>query len=366
MNLRHLCIALCCAAIVPATARAQDSHFSLRGPGTPSRLESVRARATGGAFAPFDGLSWMSEAPLVELRRLTASAHGMSSFRDLQLDTVTATTHETRFSSLFVVAPVASAASLVVGAGFGAYLDQTYRTEVRDSIMLLGEMRTYTDIIGSDGGVSDIRLAAAWRARPRIVLGGAFHLLSGVTRSTAIRRFDDAARYQNSVEIEYVQNTGAGVSGSLMLDFTRSLRFAAWARADSELKASVRDVEKARYNLPNMVGGGLLWRPSPRFSVASYVNGRSWSDAGGQNTLEAGLGLEAGGRIPLRLGARVATMPFAPPGVEPKELALAAGFAAPFSQTRARIELTVERLERWGGDLREGVWSVLFGMTLQP
>jgi hypothetical protein len=308
----------------------------------------------------------MNDAALVDLRRLTASAYGISSYRDVELDTVVATTRETRFSSLFVVSPVATAASLVVGAGFNAYLDQTYRTEVRDSMLIQGQMEPYTDAIASDGGVSDIRIAAAWRAAPRIVLGGAFHLLSGVTRSSATRQFDNGPNYQNSVEIAFVQNTGAGVSGGLTIDITRSLRLAAWARTDTELKVSVRDVERARYNLPTILGAGLRWTPAPGFSMASYVAARSWEDTGGRNTLEAAVGLEGGRRVPLRLGARFARMAFAPVGVDPKELGVSAGFAVPFSQGRARIDLTAERLERWGGDLREGIWSALLGLTLQP
>ncbi len=365
MNLRRWSVALWCLAAAPAAAHAQDSHFSLRGPGTPSRFESVRARATGGAFAPFDGLSWMTDAALLDIRRLTASAHGISSWREVLLDTASATLRATRFSSLLVVVPVAQSA--VVGGGFGAYLDQTYRVAVPDSAVILGEMEHYTDYIASDGGVSDIRFAAAWRLAPRISLGAAFHLLSGVTRSTAVRMFEDTENFQNSVEIEFVQNTGAGVSGGAQIDFTRSLRLAAWARTDTELRVSVRDVERARWNLPTIVGGGLRWTPSPRLSMASYVSARSWSDAGGTNTIEAGLGLETAFRtVPIRLGGRYATLPFAPAGVEPREVGVAAGFAMPFSQGRARLEVTAERLTRWGGDLRENIWSVLLGMTLQP
>lgn len=365
MNLRRWGVALCCLAAVPAAARAQDSHFSLRAPGTPSRFESVRARATGGAFAPFDGLSWMTDAALLDVRRLTASAHGISVFREVILDTASATVRATRFSSLLVALPVAG--SWVVGGGFGAYLDQTYRVAIRDSVQILGEMEPYTDYIASDGGVSDIRFAVAWRALPRISLGAAFHLLSGVTRSAAVRMFDNTADYQNSVEIEFVQNTGAGFSGGALIDVARSLKLAAWARTDTELRVSVRDVERARYNLPTLVGGAIKWTPSSRLSMASYVTARSWSDAGGTNTLEAGVGLETGFRtVPFRLGARYATLPFAPAGVEPREAAVAAGFAMPFSQGRARLEVTGERITRWGGDLRENIWSVLLGMTLQP
>ena len=55
---------------------AQDSQFGIRGLGTPGRWESVRARSSGGAFAPFDALSPLMEAPLADISTLTATAAG--------------------------------------------------------------------------------------------------------------------------------------------------------------------------------------------------------------------------------------------------------------------------------------------------
>src|SRR2546421_10157169 len=51
---------------------AQDSQFGIRGLGTPGKSESVRARSTGGAFAPFDPFSPLLDASLADVRRITA------------------------------------------------------------------------------------------------------------------------------------------------------------------------------------------------------------------------------------------------------------------------------------------------------
>jgi len=48
----------------PNRLTAQDSQFGIRGLGTPGKWESVRARSTGGAFAPFDPFSPLIDAPL--------------------------------------------------------------------------------------------------------------------------------------------------------------------------------------------------------------------------------------------------------------------------------------------------------------
>src|SRR3989449_7994324 len=86
-------IAVVAMTLVTASPRdlsAQDSQFGIRGLGTPGRWESVRSRSSGGAFAPFDALSPLMEAPLADISQLTATAAGGTSHRDAQLgDTIT-------------------------------------------------------------------------------------------------------------------------------------------------------------------------------------------------------------------------------------------------------------------------------------
>jgi len=74
----------------PRTCPLRTPNFGIRGLGTPGRWESVRARSSGGAFAPFDALSPLMEAPLADIGQLTATAAGGTSHRDAQLgDTIT-------------------------------------------------------------------------------------------------------------------------------------------------------------------------------------------------------------------------------------------------------------------------------------
>src|SRR5213076_321507 len=64
---------------------AQDSQFGIRGLGTPGKWESVRARTTGGAFAPFDAFSPMADAALADVRRMSASMASGTSWRSTML-----------------------------------------------------------------------------------------------------------------------------------------------------------------------------------------------------------------------------------------------------------------------------------------
>src|SRR6058998_174336 len=109
---------------------AQGPQFGIRGLGTPGRWESVRARSSGGAFAPFDALSPLMEAPLADISTLTATAAGGTSHRDAQLgDTITQLS-ATRFPLMGVAGRVAP--RLVISGGFTTYLDRSWDVTLRE------------------------------------------------------------------------------------------------------------------------------------------------------------------------------------------------------------------------------------------
>src|SRR6266508_4870772 len=81
---------------------AQDSQFGIRGLGTPGKWESVRARSTGGAFAPFDAFSPMTDASLADVRRMSASMASGTSWRSIDASGSTASFRGTRFPALVI------------------------------------------------------------------------------------------------------------------------------------------------------------------------------------------------------------------------------------------------------------------------
>ena len=346
---------------------AQDSQFGIRGLGTPGRWESVRARATGGAFAAFDALSPLTEAALLDLRRLTASAAEATSYRSAELAGQRVALRTSRFPVMSLAGRLSG--RLALSGGFTTYLDRSYRATIRDSLPIRGSFEPYTDEVASDGAVSDMRLAAAIQLRPRLAVGAAVHLLEGSTRSTATRRFDDSTTYQNAFEREQVRYDGFGVSASAAADVTGSLRIVGWLRSDTRLRTTVSDVTVSRADLPTGVGGGVRWSPSPNARFAGTMAWRSWSDAGinAHDAFAWSLGAELGSpEFPLRVGARGGQMAFGPGGTAPTETGFAFGTARSFSEGRARIDFAVERLSRRGGGLEEGVWTILVGLTVQP
>src|SRR2546426_9560953 len=149
---------------------AQDSQFGIKGLGTPGRWESVRARSTGGAFAPFDAFSPLTDASLADARRMSASIAGGTSWRTLEpTGAAQASLRATRFPALVIAGPVTP--RIVVGGGFATYLDRTFGVSIQDTINLRGVQEPITDEITSDGAVSDLRLGAAARLHRRLALG---------------------------------------------------------------------------------------------------------------------------------------------------------------------------------------------------
>ena len=350
----------------PDRLTAQDSQFGIRGLGTPGRWESVRSRSTGGAFGPFDPLSPLSEAGLADVPQLTATAMQTASYRDAAVAGTTSALRATRFPLLNVAGRVHR--RLAIAAGFTTYLDRSWDVIQRDSVLLRGTLERYTDEVTSDGSIADLRLAAASRLSRRIAVGAGLHLLSGSTRETAERRFDDTTFHavQQLAEVRY---SGIGVSGSLLLGVAPGLSVTGWARADNRLRATVADTTSAETDLPRMAGGGILVAPSPSVRLAASVAWRGWARAGAGafDTWSWSAGTEIGsGRMPLRFGVRGGQMPFGPGPTAPTEFAAAAGTGRAFAQGRALLDVGVERLERRGGGLTERVWTALVGLTVRP
>ena len=351
----------------PVRLTAQDSQFGIRGLGTPGRWESVRARSTGGAFAPFDLTSPLMEASLADAGRLVAGAMEGASYRRSELAGTAASLRETRFPLMGLSGRVFG--RLAVSGGFTTYLDRSWDVTIRDTVVLRGTPQPYTDEIASDGGVADLRLAAATRLRSWLAVGAGVHLLSGSTRVSATRRFDDSTSYQKLQQSDEVSYDGFGVSGSLLLDLTRALRLAAWARSDDRLRARVGGAVTAETDLPTMIGGGVRLAPSPSARLAAAVAWRSWSRAGpgSFNTLSWSAGMEVGAGLgPFRLGVRGGQLPFGPGATAPTEFGIAAGTGRAFAEGRGIIDFGVERLQRSGGGLEERVWTFLLGLTIRP
>lgn len=346
---------------------AQNSQFGIQGLGTPGKPESVRARSTGGAFAPFDPFSPLTDASLADVRRLSASILGVTSWRTVApTGEPESSLKETRFPVLVVAGPLTR--RLVVGGGFSTYLDRTYGVIVHDTIDIGGVPQPVTDQITSDGAIVDLRLAVAARLSRRLALGVGIHGITGSTREIARRTFADTL-YHTSTARDEVAYRGTGASASLLLDLTQALRLTGWLRSDTQLRSELTTRTIAIHDLPVSYGAGALWRAGTQLTLAGNASWSTWSATGVANshdTFSWSAGAEIGrSSAPFRIGARSSEMPFGA-GAAPKEQGLSAGLAKQFSGGRGRLDLGVERLERTGTGMKEHVWTLLLGFTVRP
>jgi len=353
-------------AAAPVLARAQDSQFGIAGLGTPGRWESIGARTGAGAFAAFDPTSTLTEAALVEIRTLTASWGWGATYRQVEAPGTSTWLRGTRYPLFTVGGPLVK--RLFVSGGYSTYLDQSYKVVTRDSVLLRGVMQPYTDAIASDGGVADIRFAAASRLGPHLALGVGLHLLAGSTRMSATRTFDDTAAYLTAPQTGTLRYSGQGVSASVLLSVTRTLSVAALARRDNHLNAYVGDSVVAHSELPATLGGAVRWVPVPSARIAGSVLWRSWSRAGSNafDTVNWSAGLELGRITPFRVGVRGGQLPFGGAGGAPTELGVAVGSTRMVANGRGFLDVGLERLARDGGTVHERVWTVLLGLTIRP
>ncbi len=360
----------CAALLLAAIARpvsGQDSQFGIAGLGTPGHPESVRSRSAGGAFAPFDPTSPLTEASLTDIGSLTASTAASASFRDVESPAASTWLRATRFP-LFSLGGSLAHRRLFVGGGFSSYLDRSYAVVTRGSMTLRGVSQAYTDQIGSEGGVGDVRVGAAVRLGAHVALGLGLHLLPGSTRETATRRFDDSTTYAAVEQSALVRYEGLGVSGSALFTLTPALAVTAFGRSDAHLNRYVGDTLTAESELPRMVGGAVRWSPLANLRFAGMAMWRSWSRLGANafNTISWSVGGEFGVTAPLRFGVRGGRMPFGPGTTAPREWGVSAGTGRGFAKGRGFLDVGLERLARDGDGLHERVWTALVGMTVRP
>jgi len=367
--MRRVVVAACCGLLAGwgSTASGQDSQFGIRGLGTPGNFSSVRAWTTGGALAPFDGNSPLTDAALGDITRLTAAATEFASYRSVDDGTSASTLRSARFPMLTVAGPVFG--GLVIGGGFATYLFRSYDVEVPGTVVIRGDSQAIVDHIASNGAVTDLRLAAAWRFSSRLTVGAGFHVLTGSSTLNAIRLFSDSAEYHNATQTDQESYDGIGMSLSVLATPVPSLRISGFLRSDTRLRAEIAGFQNAQNDLPTTVGGGVMWSVTPEVKLAGTLSHADWAVAGGgaYNTTDWALGGEFGrAGLPFRLGVRGGQLPFGPGPTAPTEFGVSAGTGFIFSQGRGIVDLGIERLRRSGGGLNETDWTFLVGISVRP
>jgi hypothetical protein len=365
----------------PEMVMAQSSQFGVRGLGFPGRHLATRAIASGGAFGLFDPESSLNPAALGSATSLAAIFTVNQGFRNQENPAGTASTRDTRFPQLMISGPVRET-GVALGFSYSNYTTRDFTMAASSTIDLRGVPVAVVDSFSSRGGLSDLRLAGAYRVRDRWVLGAGFHVITGSNRLESRRTFEDAS-YQPSLQRAEVSYAGVGVSAGLVRQFGPRFALASFVRWDGHLNVDRDSVRVGTVDLPYSFGLGIRWQPSATLNLASHGLLRTWSGAnsdlleqggtGAENTIELALGAEytpdpaRPSRRPIRFGARYARLPFPlVPGSQGKEFGISAGSGMRFAQQRGGVDLALEHVWRSEGVYSERAFVLSFGISVRP
>jgi hypothetical protein len=368
-------------AMAPAVAVAQSSQFGVRGLGFPGRGLAARAAASGGAFGLFDPESSLNPAALASIPTLTAVFTINQGFRHQENPAGTASIRDTRFPQLMIVGPVRQSAA-ALGLSYSNYTDRDFTIATASTVDLRGVPVGVTDSFSSRGGLSDLRLAGAYRIRNQWTLGGGFHVITGSNRLESRRSFDDPT-YLSSRQTAEISYAGLGISAGAIRQLGPRFAVAAVARWDGHLNVDRDSARVGTIDLPYTLGLGFRWQPLPQLDLATQMIVRTWSAAnsdllqqggiGAENTFELAAGaeytpdLKRPFRRPIRLGAHYARLPFPlVPGEQGYEFGVSAGSGMRFAQQRGGIDLTLEHVWRSEGVYSERAFVLSLGMSVRP
>jgi hypothetical protein len=368
-------------ALLPSSLLGQSSQFGVRGLGFPGRALGARGAASGGGFALFDPESSVNPAALGAITALTAVFTVAQGFRSEDNPAGSASTRDTRFPQLMVVGPVRQSGA-ALGLSYSNYTSRDFTIGSFNTIDLRGVPVGVTDSFSSRGGLSDLRLAAAYRVRDRWTFGAGFHVITGSNRLDSRRFFDDPTFLPSRQRAE-LSYAGVGMSAGVIRQFGPGFGIGAVARADGHLNVDRDSTRVGRIDLPYTLGLGIRWQPVPQLDLAGHTLFRTWSGAnsdllqqggvGAENTWEVAAGaeytpdLKRPFRRPLRFGAHYSQLPFPlVAGSQGHEFGVSAGSGMRFGQQRGGIDVTIEHLWRSQGPYSERAFVVALGVSVRP
>jgi hypothetical protein len=370
------------AALAANPLGAQSSQFGVRGLGIPLRPISVRAVGTGGSFGMFDPESSLNPASIGLVGNVFATFQTVQNWRRSVSPAGSVTGQDNRYPGIALAGPIGGT-PLIAAFSVSGYTDRNFALASRDTLILRGEPVEAFDTLTSQGGLSDLRAAVAWRHSSAVQLGLALHMLTGSNRLDSRRFFGDSA-YVGARERATVSYLGFGLSAGVMARVGRSVTLSGLVRFDDKVKVERDTASLGNTDLPITVAGGLRVQVTERLLLAGSGLYRNWSVADANLVAQGGIGSAnitewSGGveflrdprrpnSLPLRLGVRHGRLPFpVQRGVDVNETGISLGTSVRFVNDRAGIDLAVERIWRKGGpSFTETATLLTVGFSIRP
>lgn len=375
-------------ATVAAGPAAAQSLFATRGLGVPVAPVDARAAALGGIGVGLLGFhtSLVNPAEMAGLTRRGVSAALQPVSTSVDVEGAEDGTSGTRFPLLAVLYPISE--RLVLSVGYGGYLDQTWGVTTETELIIDGESVTVDDVFRSTGGISQLRLSAAWSFAPTFSIGVAAGLMAGNVDRVAIRSFADSVGIIRPFQERMRWRYSAPIAAvGMRWDPAERLRLGASAMMGADITAETDDenAQDHEYGAPLEVTGGASFRIS---SLLMASAGAAWSRTPaptgptvGDETVRIGGGLEYQGlrsglrAYPVRLGVRWGQLPYRfDDESQPTEwgAALGLGFRLGDPMDPAAVaDISIERGARSGlagtavsGGVDEQLWRFTFSLSL--
>jgi hypothetical protein len=382
MSFRLSVLPLLAIATLVRGASAQSSQFGARGLGFPLRPLSVRATATGGAFGLFDEGSAFNPASIGLLTRLTTSFQTVQNWRHSESPAGTGNARDNRYPGIFIGGPIGGT-RLVLSLSASGYTDRNFQLASQDTLILRDQPVAVLDTLSSQGGISDLRLAVAWRQSRSVQWGVGLHMLTGSNRITSHRVFSDTT-FSGVKEGNTISYLGFGVSAGVTARWGKVITVAGLLRADDRMHVQRDTTDIGTTHLPITASGGVKLQLGERLQVAGGATFRNWSVAdpdlvkqggiGSTNTTEFAAGLEFATnkrrpfQRPIRLGVFHARLPFQlKRGEDADETGISLGTSLRFVADRAALDLALDRIWRKGAPgFTERAILLTAGVSIRP
>jgi long-subunit fatty acid transport protein len=303
------------------------------------------------------------------------------SFRHAENPAGTANLRDTRFPHILVAGPVRQSGA-ALALSYSNYTSRDFTLTSASTLDLRGVPVGVTDSFSSRGGLSDLRLAGAYRVHDRWTFGLGFHVITGSNRLETRRAFNDSS-FLSSVQRSEVSYAGVGLSAGVIRQFGPRLALAALVRTDGHVNVDLDSARVGSVDLPYTFGLGIRLQPAATLDLGVQTVVRTWSGAnsdllqqggtGAKNTIEVAAGAQYTPdpkrpfRRPLRLGARYATLPFPLlPEEQGHEFGVSLGSGMRFAQQRAGVDLSLEHLWRSEGSHSERGFILSLGISVRP
>jgi hypothetical protein len=360
---RHLRSLALLAAALSAPAHAQ-SILASRGLGY--TLEPIDARSLGmggGGGAPGVRFSLINPSASAGIQAPAASVTFQNDWYDATAPGTRVNGGTARFPLIALAFPITPRWS--ASLAYGSFLDQNWGATVSDSMDLSTGRVAVADRYVSEGAVARARAGVAFATSAKLAVGVAAELYTGALRDTLVRQVGDLTPVFFAETFRY---SGAGISAGVRWNPLEALNLSASIAKGGNLTASSEDsasTQRKSYPLPLTVDAGGMARIARQTELAASVHWAGWSDAndalaargGARDALTISGGVEYGGLVllqapvPVRLGARVAELPFRwQTDAFATERAVTGGWGLRLAHGTAQLDFGVERGWRGGGD----------------